>query len=204
MKNDIYTMKSGLIELTNDDWVKKLFERSREETKMLPNLFKVMANAPELLETYLNTYTLFTQHSNFSAKEQQIIFLTISYENGCEYCLAAHATVANFSARLEHEITDAICNDTEIPEKKYQVLAEFTREMLWSRGRPSTEKANEFLAAGYTEKQIMDIILAISLKTISNYTNHLFNTPIDPIFKAHKSKLGKLATRVFQSFTRNK
>ncbi|KTC75443.1 24 kDa macrophage-induced major protein [Legionella birminghamensis] len=197
-------MKSGAVEQPNDDWLKNIYERSRKETKMLPNLFKVMANAPELLQSYLDTYKLFSQHSGFTPEEQQIIFLVISYENGCNYCLAAHSTVANFSAGLSYEVTDAICNDTAIPVSKYQLLADFTREMLWSRGRPSESKTTEFLSAGYTEKQILDIILAISLKTLSNYTNHLYNTPIDSVFKAQQSRIGKLAARVFQSFNRNK
>ncbi|WP_262337382.1 carboxymuconolactone decarboxylase family protein [Legionella genomosp. 1] len=200
----MYTMKSGSIEQPNDEWVKKLYDQSRQETKMVPNLFKVMANAPELLQAYLDTYRLFSQNSGFSSAEQQIIFLVISYENGCGYCLAAHGTVASMVAKIPYEVTDAINSDAEIPVSKYQVLANFIREMIWSRGRPSEDKVKEFLAEGYTEKQILDIILAISLKTMSNYTNHVFNTPIDAVFKAQQSRLGKFVTRVYQGFNRKK
>jgi uncharacterized peroxidase-related enzyme len=204
MSDDRYIMKSGLVEQSSNDWVNTLYERSRSETKMVPNLFKVMANAPEVLQTYLDAYTMFSQSSGFTAKEQQIIFLIISYENGCDYCLAAHSTVADFTAKVDPAITDAIRNDLAIPDEKYRILADFTREMLWTRGRPSAEKVEEFLLAGYTEKQILDIVLAISAKTLSNYTNHLFNTPVDPVFKAREFKLVQFATRVFQLFSPKK
>lgn len=197
-------MKAGLIDQSNDQRVSRLYDRSLRQAKMVPNLFKAMANAPEVLEVYMDAYQAFSQFSGFSIQEQQIIFLVISYENGCDYCLAAHSIAADFSAKLEPAITDAIREDKRIPEKKYQVLAEFTRELLWTRGRPSEEKVDEFLAAGYMEKQILDLVLAISLKTLSNYTNHLFKTPIDSVFKVREFKLVKFAARVFQHFSSKK
>jgi hypothetical protein len=60
-----------------------------------------------------------------------------------------------------------------------RTLSAFTRAMLVKRGRPSREDVGAFLAAGYGERQVLEIVLAIAVKTISNYTNHLFETPVD-------------------------
>jgi alkylhydroperoxidase family enzyme len=54
--------------------------------------------------------------------------------------------------------------------------------MLITRGRPSAHDLEQFLTAGYTELFVLEIILAIAVKTISNYSNHLFDTPLDEVF----------------------
>jgi alkylhydroperoxidase family enzyme len=56
--------------------------------------------------------------------------------------------------------------------------------MVQTRGRPSEQDVADFLAAGYSEPQVLEIILAIAVKTLSNYTNHLFGTPVDAAFAA--------------------
>jgi hypothetical protein len=60
--------------------------------------------------------------------------------------------------------------------------------MVQKRGRPDRQDVEPFLAAGFSEKQILDVVLAIAVKTISNYTNHLFETPVDAPFKAREWK----------------
>jgi len=64
-------------------------ETARQKLGMIPNMYAYMANAPGLLETYRIGYELFRAGSGFTAVEQEVIFLSISYENGCEYCMAA-------------------------------------------------------------------------------------------------------------------
>lgn len=63
--------------------------------------------------------------------------------------------------------------------------------MLRERGRPDRNHVEAFLAAGFTEKQILDVVLAIAVKTISNYTNHLFGTPLDAAFRPREWKASK-------------
>ena len=55
-------------------------------------------------------------------------------------------------------------------------------------GRPAQEDVSSFLEAGYTEKHVLDIILALAVKTLSNYANHIFATPLDPMFKVREWK----------------
>jgi len=68
--------------------------------------------------------------------------------------------------------------------------------MVNKRGLPTEEDVNVFLNAGYTESHVLSIILAISIKTISNYTNHIFHTELDTVFKSREWK-GYKATRGF-------
>lgn len=149
---------------------------------MIPNLFAYMANAPGLLTAYRHGYELFRQHSGFSPIEQEVVFLTISFVNDCEYCMAAHSVVADAHSRVPREVTDAIRGGKVIPDAKLEALSVFTRIMVYSRGRPDQADVDRFLAAAYAEAHILQIILAIGVKTLSNYTNHVCRTPLDAAF----------------------
>lgn len=198
---DHYQMKAPLkSESEIDEWGKTLFERSKKAYKMVPNLYQAMANAPEILQSYTDCYQNFREHSGFTSAEQEVILLVISYENGCEYCMAAHSTMADFISKVPVEVTEAIRTDSTIPDTKLRALTEMTKEMLLSRGRPNPSCVERFLQAGYQEKQLLDIILAIATKTLSNYTNHLFSTPVDAAFKAREFKAVQFAARVWNYF----
>lgn len=149
----------------------------------VPNMYAVMANSPGLLDTYMHGYDQFRQHSGFSPAEQEVILLAVSRENGCTYCVAAHSFIADKMSGVPAEVTDAIRDGRPIPDARLAVLHDFTRTMVLRRGLPSKADVSEFLAAGYSERQILEIVLAIAVKTLSNYANHLFHTPLDAMFE---------------------
>lgn len=185
---------------TANERQKKLLAETKQKNGMIPNMHTNMAHSPGSLEMYNRGYTLFREESGFTPVEQEVIFLTISYENGCDYCIAAHSVVADMMSKVPVEVTNAIREGKEIPHARLKALAEFTRVMVNKRGRPSQKDAENFLNAGYAEKQILEIILAISVKTISNYFNHVFNTPIDLAFKAREWSAYKMGRTVVNFF----
>jgi uncharacterized peroxidase-related enzyme len=165
-----------------DPQAREVLEQTKAKMGMVPNMYGVMANSPAMLQTYAQGYALFRENSGFTPAEQEIVFLTISRENECLYCMAAHSFVADNLSKVPTEVTDSIRNDAPIADSKMAELSEFTRTMVVSRGHPSQEDVSAFLQAGYSESHILDIILAISVKTISNYSNHVFDTPVDAAF----------------------
>lgn len=158
-------------------------ESAQKALGFIPNMYAYMANAPILLDSYLYTYGLFRQESGFTPVEQEVIFLTVSRENGCHYCVAAHSFVGDVMTHVPAEVTDAIRDGRDIPDAKLQALSAYTRTVLNARGHPCRESTAAFLAAGYIEQHILSIVQAIAVKTMSNYANHLFNTPLDETFK---------------------
>ena len=178
--------------------VRELLQEVKAKFGMIANLPKVMANSPALMNTYNRGYEEFTKESGFSPAEQETVFLVISKENGCDYCVAAHSIMADMKSNVPPPVTNAIRDDKPIPEPKFAALAEFTRVMVTKRGYPEESDVAAFLAAGFTETQILSIILAISIKTISNYTNHIFQTPLDKVFKAREYGAFKAATKFVQ------
>jgi uncharacterized peroxidase-related enzyme len=161
-----------------------ILEETKKRIKMIPNMYAFMANSPGALETYTYGYQRFREQSGFTPAEQEVVFLAISVENGCEYCVAAHSVIADTVSRVPRAVTEALRDRTEIPDAKLRALAALARAMVVKRGRPSPEEVQTFLDAGYTERQVLELVLAAAVKTISNYTNHLFETPVDAPFRA--------------------
>jgi uncharacterized peroxidase-related enzyme len=166
-----------------DPQAREVLEQTQAKMGMVPNMYGVMANSPAMLQSYAQGYALFRENAGFTPAEQEVVFLTISRENGCHYCMAAHSFVADNISKVPMEVTDAIRNDDAIADRKIAELRDFTRTMVVSRGHPNQDDVSAFVKAGYSESHILDIILAISVKTISNYANHVFDTPVDAAFK---------------------
>ena len=94
--------------------------------------------------------------------------------------------MADVFSQVPRAVTDAIRDNAAVPDERLAVLAHFVRHLVLTRGRPEEGDARSFLAAGFTEQQILYLILAIAVKTISNYTNHVCDTPVDAAFKVRE------------------
>jgi len=161
---------------------KALLDDAQNKLGFIPNMYRVMANSPGLLATYIDGYNRFRELSRFTPAEQEVVFLAISRENGCTYCVAAHSFLADQMSGVPTAVTDAIRDGTPIPDARLAALHDFTRNMVTQRGLPSQTDVQAFLAAGFSERQMLEVVLAISVKTLSNYANHLFHTPLDSVF----------------------
>ncbi|MEO0337271.1 MAG: carboxymuconolactone decarboxylase family protein, partial [Pseudomonadota bacterium] len=102
--------------------------------------------------------------------------------NNCHYCMAAHSTVAKMVGLPDH-ILEALRKGGELDDPKLNALATFTRRVVQDRGWVKDEDVQKFLDAGYTQANIYDVILGVAHKTISNYVNHIFQTPVDDAFQ---------------------
>ncbi|APG60512.1 carboxymuconolactone decarboxylase family protein [Christiangramia salexigens] len=183
MSNNTYKLGLKPVELENANGEQKeLLEKANNANGMIPNMYKNMVNLPGLQDTYDTGYNHFRKQSGFTPPEQEVVFVTLSIQNACGYCTAAHSFIADNMSKTPVEVTNAIREGKEIPDEKMKALSEFTKVMHDTRGNPSPEQAKKFLDAGYTEKHILGIILAQSVKTISNYSNHVFHTEIDEAF----------------------
>jgi uncharacterized peroxidase-related enzyme len=165
---------------------KEVLDKAQQQVGFIPNMYANMVNSPGLLDTYLYGYNLFRSESGFSAPEQEVVFLSASVENGCTYCVAAHSALADMMSKVPPEVTEAIRDGTPVPDPKLRALSEFTRLMVATRGWPGAAAVDAFLSAGYTERHILEIILAIAVKTLSNYSNHIFQTPVDDMFAGRR------------------
>lgn len=161
---------------------REVLEKAQAQVGFIPNMYAGMVNSPGLLETYLDGYERFRKDSGFTPAEQEVVFLTISRGNGCGYCMAAHSMIADQMSKVPPEVTEAIRDGRDIPDPKLAALSAFTETVRRSRGLPAKADVQAFLDAGYEERHVLEIILAIAVKTLSNYANHLLHTPLDEMF----------------------
>jgi uncharacterized peroxidase-related enzyme len=169
-----------------DEKAKPVLEKALKEVGFIPNMYTNMVHSPALLDNYLHGYSLFRNESGLTPEEQEIVFLTISHENGCHYCVAAHSMLADKKSGVSKENIEAIRTSKLLDKTDLNELSSFTRTMVRTRGLPSSDDVANFLRAGYAEKNILDIILAIAVKTLSNYSNHVFHTKVDDMFSDYQ------------------
>ncbi len=148
----------------------------------VPNLLGVMATSPALAEAYLALSKIFEMSTALTPTERQIVLLTVSRYHECHYCMAAHSIVADMQS-IPIEITQAIRNDLPIPDSKLEALRTLVTALVDHRGAISELEIKSFLAAGYQLVHLMDVMVGVAQKTLSNYTNHLAETPLDTAFK---------------------
>lgn len=164
-----------------DPAIDAVLSKAKAKMGFLPNMYRNMANAPGLLETYMAGYDAFRGDSGLTPAEQETVLLAISRNNGCQYCVAAHSMLADLS-KVPTEVTDALRDGRALPDARLDALATFTTAMVQSRGLPTAADLDAFHAAGFTEPDVLQVLLAIAIKTISNYSNHLFHTEVDSAF----------------------
>lgn len=150
---------------------KELLEGIRKGYGFVPNLFAYMAEAPTTVEAYLALNDLVSKTS-LSPAQQQVALLAVSVENDCKFCTVAHRAMGKMKGANVQTLT-ALATHTEIADVKDRALATFTRTIVKKRGRPSEAELQSFLGAGYTKQHILEVILIVSIKTLSNYINHL-------------------------------
>lgn len=155
-------------------------EIAEKKFGFLPNLAAVMAESPALLEAYRTIAGIFDK-TDLSEAERQIILMTNNRLNGCSYCMAAHTTVSQMKG-VPPEVITALRDNTPIDDPKLEALRIFSEQINLSRGWPTESDIEDFLAAGYTRQTILEVILGTGFKVLSNYTNHVADTPVDEAF----------------------
>ena len=160
---------------------KPLIEASQKAFGRLPGLHKVLAESPQTYEGYQILHKLFTE-TDFDADELTVVWQTINVEHECHYCVPAHTGIAKMM-KVDDAITEALRNETPLPSAKLEALRTFTLQMVRSRGNVTDAQMDAFFAAGYGHRAVLDVILGLAQKTISNYVNHVAQTPVDDVFK---------------------
>ncbi|WPR71845.1 carboxymuconolactone decarboxylase family protein [Flavobacterium sp. NG2] len=160
---------------------KPLLENSQKAYGMIPGLHGVLAGAPGTLQAYQTLHELFV-NTSFNADELTVVWQTINVEHACHYCVPAHTGIAAMM-KVDETITEALRNETPLANPKLESLRAMTLSIVRNRGHVSKEELEAFYTAGYGEQQLLEIILGLSQKIISNYSNQIANTPVDAAFQ---------------------
>lgn len=160
-----------------------MLEKAEQAMGFVPNLYTHLAEAPAALEAYFGLSAQFDKTS-LTAIERQVVLLATSFENGCEFCVAAHSMIAVKMAGVPAETVEALRAGASPDDSRLQALATFTRAVVTQRGRvPDTDLAS-FFSAGFGAQQALEVVLGVAMKTLSNYANHLSDTQTNPQLSA--------------------
>ena len=154
---------------------KAIFENLEKNLGFVPNLYATYAFSDTALGDYL---ALQNRKSSLKAKEREIVNLVVSQINECEYCLAAHTALGKMNGFSDDQILE-IRGGTASFDAKFDALAKFTRDITINRSKPSAEALDNFFAAGYTEENLVDTIIVIGDKIISNFIHGATQVPVD-------------------------
>jgi alkylhydroperoxidase family enzyme len=160
---------------------KPLLEESFKNNGRIPGLHGTMAAAPPLMAAYNFAHQQFMQTS-LTAEEKTVVWQTINVESNCHYCVPAHTGIAKMM-KVDDAITEALRDETPLPTPKLEALRTFTLAVIRERGFVANADTQAFLDAGFTEVNILEVILGASQKLMSNYTNHFAKTPVDEVFQ---------------------
>jgi AhpD family alkylhydroperoxidase len=154
----------------------QLFNSIEKAFGMLPNIYAVIGNSANALGSYL-TFSDAQSKGSFNAKEREAIFLAVSQENGCNYCLSAHTAVAMMNGFSEPETLQLRAGT--IQDKKLNVLTRLARSITFNRGRADEQLINEFFDAGFEAKALVDLVAIVIEKSFTNYIGRLSQPEID-------------------------
>jgi uncharacterized peroxidase-related enzyme len=153
-----------------------IFDNMVNKYGMVPNLYAVFAWNDTALADYL---ALQGRKSTLSLKEREIINLIVSEINDCDYCRRSHSAVAKMGNLFSDEELLEVRRANISFNDKLQALAKFVKEVAINRGRASYEAVSGLFEAGYNKANLVDIVINIGDKTISNYLHNLTHVAIE-------------------------
>ena len=167
-----YTLESAPAE------AKPLLQGVTHSFGFLPNLFSYMAEAPVTIDAYLHLNALIAK-SSLTPAQAQVALLSVSIENDCGFCTVAHRAIGKKSG-VHPQTLDALAHQGEIADPQDRALSQFTRTLVKKRGWLEEGELDAFLAAGFSKQNVFEVILVVTIKTLSNYSNHLTKPEPNP------------------------
>ncbi len=146
----------------------------------VPNLLGALSESPSAADAYMYLGNAL-RDSSFTPEERHVVWFTINTIHECHYCMAAHTGIAK-SEGISDAVIETARSGGDYADAKLQALKEFTTKMVLDRGWVQPSDIEAFVAHGYSQRTVLDVILAISHKVLSNYTNHVVETPVDAPF----------------------
>jgi uncharacterized peroxidase-related enzyme len=153
-----------------------IFDALEGQLGFVPNLYATYAHS----DNALASYTSFSQSQakgSLSAREREVINLVVSQVNGCRYCQSAHTEIGKMTGFSDDEIL--LLRKGKSDDAKFDALVKLAKEITNTRGKPSEETVKRFFAAGYDKGGLIDVVLMVGDKTISNYVHNITQIPID-------------------------
>lgn len=152
----------------------EIFDNLQKALGFVPNLYATIAHSDNGLSRYLAFQSAKTSLSN---KEKEAVNLIVSQVNGCVYCQSAHLVLGKMNGFSEDQLLDI--RKGKSTDAKLNALVQLAAEITDNKGRASSETVDAFFEIGYTNENLVDLILQVSDKTAMNFLHNLTQIPVD-------------------------
>jgi uncharacterized peroxidase-related enzyme len=152
-----------------------LFDALKNKLTFVPNLYATLALSQNALASYLAFQNV---KSSLSAKAREVVNLVVSEVNDCEYCLAAHTVIGGMVGFKPEQILEIRAGGASF-DGKLDALAKLVRNIAINRGHADPALVDAFLAAGWTQENLVDAIVVVGDKTVTNYLHATTRIPVD-------------------------
>lgn len=164
---------------------KERLAAAQKNNGYLPNLLRVLANAPVALETY-QTVSAINAKASLGLPEREAVQITAAATHGCGFCVAGHTAIAEKKAGLDREVIDALRGRDTVADARLDAVARFTEAVIASRGAVADSDLAAFKAAGFDDRAALEVVLGVSLATLCNFANNLGQPPLNPQLEAYR------------------
>ncbi|MDO6818038.1 carboxymuconolactone decarboxylase family protein [Zobellia sp. 1_MG-2023] len=152
-----------------------IFDNLEKAVGFVPNLYATYAYSENALANYL---ALSNAKTSLSAKQKEVVNLAVSEVNQCTYCLSAHTAIGKMNGFSDAEILELRAGKASF-DAKLDALAGFAKNVTENRGAADEAIVEKFLNAGWTKENLVDTIVLVGDKTISNYLHKTTDVPVD-------------------------
>jgi uncharacterized peroxidase-related enzyme len=166
------------------DAAKQGVEAAQKNNGFLPNLIRLLANAPIALEAY-QTLSSINGRGELSPAEREAVQITAAAIHGCGFCVAGHTAIAYRKIGLQEDVVNALRNGDAVPDRRLNAVAQFTKAVIRGRGNVSDDELAAFRAAGFTDGNALEVVLGVSLATLCNFANNLGRPELNPELKPY-------------------
>ncbi|MEM9077735.1 MAG: carboxymuconolactone decarboxylase family protein [Bacteroidota bacterium] len=152
-----------------------IFDNLEKAVGFVPNLYATYAHSENALENYLNFANAKT---SLNAKQKEVVNLAVSQVNNCIYCLSAHTAIGKMNGFTDNQILELRAGGASF-DNKLDALARLAKNITENRGATDADVVDNFFNAGWTKENLIDTIVLVGDKTISNYIHSTTQVPVD-------------------------
>ncbi len=152
-----------------------IFDNLEKAVGFVPNLYATYAHSENALGNYL---ALSGAKTSLNAKQKEVVNLAVSQVNDCLYCLSAHTAIGKMNGFTDDQILELRAGRASF-DNKLDALARLARNITENRGATNADVLDNFFNAGWTKENLIDTIVLVGDKTISNYLHRTTDGPVD-------------------------
>lgn len=152
-----------------------IYDNLTKAIGFVPNLYAAFAHSENALSIFL---TAQNTKSSLTAKEKEAISLVVSEVNECRYCLSSHSAVAHKYGFTDEQIIEIRSGSVSF-DTKLASMVNLSKSIVENKGHADPNAVDQFIEAGYTKANLIDVIMLIGLRSITNYVYAITNVEID-------------------------